>query len=142
MTNKIKTFEGIDYDYRPVSYFSDLDGIEHLLLKNVKGEYHCREIKQIIKHGTDEELSEMIRDAQLSTTTSDMEDQSELMSISGENLPDYYPNEVEISRIIMGRRILTIISIRAQPKSGEILYRVVDEFDTKVAIVLYRTGMR
>jgi hypothetical protein len=135
MQNKIKTFSGIDYNYRPVSDFSTLDEVEHLLLKNIRGEFRRREIKKAIKHGTYETIPVAIRRERLDDAVRDQLINLNPLFTGGEYLPDYLPHETEIARIIVKCGTLDIVSIRARPKEGKIYYRIVDEYDSEISVL-------
>jgi hypothetical protein len=134
MKSKIKKFKGIDYNYRPVSYFSELNGVEHLLLKNIKGEFRRREIKKAIENGTYETIPVAIRRPKLADVVRDQLINLNPLFTGGEYLPDYLPHETEIARIIVKCRTLDVVSIRARPEKGKIYYRIVDEYGTEILI--------
>jgi hypothetical protein len=49
--------------------------------------------------------------------------------MSGEYLPDFEGDEVEIARVTLASATGDIISIRGRHEGGRIHYRIVDEYD-------------
>jgi len=48
--------------------------------------------------------------------------------VNGRNLPDLYPNEVEIARVVLNSTTMDVKSIRARRGKSRIYYRIVDEY--------------
>ena len=53
----MKRYPGIDYDYRPVSYWND-ETLAQAILKNVKGELRREKIRQALAEGSIEDIPE------------------------------------------------------------------------------------
>ena len=127
----MKEYPGIDYGFRPQSYWLDRDVLQ-ALLRNVKGAERRKMIKSYYKNGNFQELEESFSKISLSD-----EERFRLASIhpmfmGGEYLPDYERDETEIARIELNSTMADVISIRACIDEGETIeYSVVDEHDGK-----------
>ncbi len=127
----MKEYPGIDYGFRPQSYWLDRDVLQ-ALLRNVKGAERRKMIKAYYKNGNFQELEESFSKISLSD-----EERFRLASIhpmfmGGEYLPDYERDETEIARIELNSTMADVISIRACLDEGETIeYSVVDEHDGK-----------
>jgi hypothetical protein len=127
----VKEYPGIDYGFRPQSYWLDRDVLQ-ALLRNVKGAERRKMIKAYYKNGNFQELEESFSKISLSD-----EERFRLASIhpmfmGGEYLPDYERDETEIARIELNSTMADVISIRACLDEGETIeYSVVDEHDGK-----------
>lgn len=127
----MKEYPGIDYGFRPQSYWLDRDVLQ-ALLRNVKGAERRKMIKSYYKNGNFQELEESFSKISLSD-----EERFRLASIhpmfmGGEYLPDYERDETEIARIELNSTMADVISIRACLDEGETIeYSVVDEHDGK-----------
>jgi len=127
----VKEYPGIDYGFRPQSYWLDRDVLQ-ALLRNVKGAERRKMIKSYYKNGNFQELEESFSKISLSD-----EERFRLASIhpmfmGGEYLPDYERDETEIARIELNSTMADVISIRACIDEGETIeYSVVDEHDGK-----------
>jgi hypothetical protein len=127
----VKEYPGIDYGFRPQSYWLDRDVLQ-ALLRNVKGAERRKMIKSYYKNGNFQELEESFSKISLSD-----EERFRLASIhpmfmGGEYLPDYERDETEIARIELNSTMADVISIRACLDEGETIeYSVVDEHDGK-----------
>ncbi len=127
----MKEYPGIDYGFRPQSYWLDRDVLQ-ALLRNIKGAERRKMIKSYYKNGNFQELEESFSKISLSD-----EERFRLASIhpmfmGGEYLPDYERDETEIARIELNSTMADVISIRACLDEGETIeYSVVDEHDGK-----------
>ncbi len=127
----MKEYPGIDYGFRPQSYWLDRDVLQ-ALLRNIKGAERRKMIKSYYKNGNFQELEESFSKISLSD-----EERFRLASIhpmfmGGEYLPDYERDETEIARIELNSTMADVISIRACIDEGETIeYSVVDEHDGK-----------
>ncbi len=125
----MKEYPGIDYGFRPQSYWLDRDVLQ-ALLRNIKGAERRKMIKSYYKNGNFQELEESFSKISLSD-----EERFRLASIhpmfmGGEYLPDYERDETEIARIELNSTMADVISIRACLDEGETIeYSVVDEHD-------------
>jgi len=127
----VKKYPGIDYGFRPQSYWLDGDVLQ-ALLRNVKGAERRKMIKAYYKNGNFQELEESFSKISLSD-----EERFRLASIhpmfmGGEYLPDYERDETEIARIELNSTMADVISIRAGLDEEEAMkYSVVDEHNGK-----------
>ena len=125
----MKTYAGIDYDFRPKSYWDETD-LLHALLRNVKGENRRQMILDYAAEERLEELDEQLLQDELDQETRDRLGRIDPSFMGGEYLPGYLPGEVEIARICLQSTTSDVISLRARPTTtGRIAYRVVDEYD-------------
>ena len=129
----MKKYPGIDYGFRPQSYWLDRDVLQ-ALLRNVKGAERRKMIKAYYKNGNFQELEESFSKVSLSD-----EERFRLASIhpmfmGGEYLPDYGRDETEIARIELKSVTADVISIRARLEDDTIHYSVVDEYEGKFTL--------
>ena len=127
----MSAYPGIDYAFRPASYWVEGDLVQ-VLLKNVKGENRRQ---MILDHLQDDRLEEL--DDALLLEELDLGTRQRLGSIhpsfmGGEYLPGSLPGEVEIARICLRSTTSDVVSVRARPTArGTIAYRVVDEYSAE-----------
>jgi hypothetical protein len=121
-----KRFEGIDYGFRPISYWKVTDPLA-ALLRNVKGTNRRQMIRDYWNAGRINKLSEDLLEVAL------CDDQRALLGtfhpsfMGGEYLPEYRHGEVEIARIELRSVTSDVMSVRARPRKSGILYSVCDE---------------
>ena len=125
-----RRFDGIDYDFRPPSYWvRDEDTLE-ALLRNVKGTNRRRMIRDYWKMGMIAELHEELLGSDLDGKNLSVLGGFHPSFMGGEYLPDYRKNEVEIARVELESTTFDVISLRARPAKGRgIGYRIVDEYE-------------
>jgi hypothetical protein len=132
----MKTYLGIDYSFRPPSYWEEGNFLQ-AILRNVKGTNRRRMIEDYWRRGLLEELDPVL----LQDTLSD-EQRRGLSRIhpsfmGGEYLPDYLSGEVEIARVELQSTTSDVISVRARPAGPDkILYRAVDEYPENLTLIL------
>ena len=129
----MKKYPGIDYGFRPQSYWLDGDVLQ-ALLRNVKGAERRKLIKAYFKNGNFQELEESFTKISLSD-----EERFRLASIHPmfmgvEYLPDYARDETEIARIELKSIMADVVSIRARIEDDTIHYSVVDEYEGKFTL--------
>jgi len=126
----IKLYTGIDYDFRPESYWSPAESPLEAAIRNVKGRNRREMIRDYHKAGKLEELDENL----LADTLDDAGRQSlgliDPSFMGGEYLPGYKRGEVEIARIELRSTTSDVISVRAKPSGSRILYRVCDDYNS------------
>jgi hypothetical protein len=127
----IKLYIGIDYQYRPESYWVDANNPLEAALRNVKGRNRRHMIRDYHEAGNLEQL-----DDDLLADTVDAETRVSLGKIhpsfmGGEYLPDYSRSEIEIARIELESTTSDVISLRARSSGSRIKYRLVDEYATE-----------
>lgn len=135
---------GYDFDFRP-DYWSPADALS-AILTNVKGQLRRELIRDVVsgeaadkvrEAGGDEQTQAFMSEVQPALLANDLEDPGSLGRIhphflGGEFLPEYFPGEVEIARIVLQSTTMDVISVRARPsEDGRIGYRVVDEYETE-----------
>ena len=125
----MKTYPGIDYDQRPSSYWHE-ETLEQAILKNIKGDFRREEIRKALAAGNLETIPEEILQEALSENARSFTGRIHPRFMGGEYLPNLAADEVEIARISLQSTTFDVISIRARRTAkGNILYRVVDEYD-------------
>jgi hypothetical protein len=129
-----KRFEGIDYAFRPESYWDVSDPLQAILV-NVKGARRRQMIRDYWEAGAIAELERGLLRDNLAE-----EDRVGLRKIhpsfmGGEYLPDYAEGEVEIARIELESTTADVISIRVKKEGERIAYLIVDEYETEFNIL-------
>ncbi len=124
----MKHYPGIDYGFRPESYWDDDDPLQ-AILRNVKGENRRQLIRNYAASGRLEELdAELLRD-EVDPGTRERLGRIHPSFMGGEYLPGYLPGEVEIARICLRSTTADVVTVRARPTAtGQIAYRVEDEY--------------
>jgi hypothetical protein len=129
--NTIKLHAGIDYQFRPESYWAAANNPLEAALRNVKGRNRREMIRDYYEAGHLEQLNENL----LADTLDDQKRQSlgqiHPSFMGGEYLPNYGRSEVEIARIELESTTSDVISLRARPSGSRIRYRLVDEYQTE-----------
>jgi hypothetical protein len=124
-------FNGIDYDFRPTTYWPVADEGIAELLKLVKDANQRRMLHEYFVEGRMDEV-----DAQLlaEALNDDVRRSLGRPPLDGaEHLPDYRIMEVEIARIALASTPIDVISVRARRRSqgSRIRYRIVDMYRTE-----------
>jgi hypothetical protein len=127
----IKLYAGIDYQFRPESYWAPARNPLEAALRNVKGRNRREMIRDYHEAGTLDQLGES-----LLADTLDEQSRKNLGLIhptfmGGEYLPDYGRSEVEIARIELKSTTNDVLSFRARPLGSRIKYRLVDEYSSE-----------
>lgn len=135
-----KEFEGIDYAFRPESYWDASDPLL-AILRNVKGENRRRMILDYAAAGRLDELEPDLLEAEIDEGLRARLGRIHPSFMGGEYLPGYLPGEVEIARVALESTTGDVISLRARPaEGGGIEYRVVDEYDTVFLLPVTASG--
>jgi hypothetical protein len=130
-SNSAKLFGGIEYDFRPGSYWGSPSDPLQALLRNVKGKRRRKMIRDYYTAGKFDEVCSALLGDSLD------EDIRKLLSyihptfMGGEYLPSYRRHEVEIARIELESTTSDVISLRASGSDRRIRYRLVDEYETE-----------
>jgi hypothetical protein len=126
-----KLSAGIDYDFRPESFWTAASDPLAAILRNVKGRNRREMIRDYYAAGKLDQLSdELLRDS-LSDGARASLGKIHPTFMGGEYLPNYCRQEVEVARIALASTTSDVISLRAWPSGSRIKYRVVDEYATE-----------
>jgi hypothetical protein len=120
--------DGIDLDYRPVSYFWPI-ALEKHLLARVKGAHRKALLQWLIATDRLDAIPEFL--ARSALTEDERKAQAFIHPswMGGEFLPDMGEQEVEIARVTLRSVTRDVISVYARRAGMRIHYRVVDEYD-------------
>jgi hypothetical protein len=125
----MKAYPGIDYTWRPLSYWIEGDLLQSIL-RNVKGENRRQMILDYAAQGRLEELEQDLLKDEVDDTMRHRLGRIHPSFMGGEYLPSYLPREVEVARICLQSTTSDVISVRARPIArGIIGYRAVDEYE-------------
>jgi len=125
----MKPYPGIDYTWRPLSYWIEGDLLQSIL-RNVKGENRRQMILDYAAQGRLEKLEQDLLKDELDAATRQRLGRIHPSFMGGEYLPSYLPREVEVARICLQSTTSDVISVRARAIArGKIGYRVVDEYE-------------
>ncbi len=113
-----------DLDFRPNSYWNP-DEEATLVGARIKGELRREAALQGLATG--------VADGRTLKSALDEGDRVAAGRVhpwlmGGEYLPDIYPNEVEIARVVLKSVTMDVTSIRARHTKRSIVYRIVDEY--------------
>lgn len=123
----MKTYPGIDYDFRPESYWSSPDPLA-LILSHVKGSKRRQMIRDYWNAGVLKELDDDLIKDTLTEAERNRIGRIHPTFMGGEYLPEFKVGEEEIVRIQLASTTADVISVRARPVSGGVAWRVVDEY--------------
>jgi hypothetical protein len=127
---EVKRFKGIDYEFRPQSYWDISDPLE-AILKNVKGTQRRQMIRDYWEAGRIEELFDTHLLDELGEEQRSRLGQIHPSFMGGEYLPHYEWGQIEIARVELQSTTSDVISIRASKEGERIAYSVVDEYETE-----------
>lgn len=119
-------FTGIDYTFKPQSYWED-SSVLQALLRDVKG---VQRRKMIVDYYEQDALSQLDDTFLQSKLSEEQRQRFGLIHPSfmgGEYLPDCTEDETEIARIELESTLADVTSIRAKRVDDEYHYNVVDE---------------
>jgi len=126
-----KLYAGIDYEFRPESFWTAAPDPLAAILRNVKGRNRREMIRDYYAAGKLDQLSdELLRDS-LSDEARVSLGKIHPTFMGGEYLPNYRRQEVEIARIALASTTSDVISLRARPSGSRIKYKLVDEYQTE-----------
>ena len=123
----MKTYPGINYDFRPESYWSSPDPLS-LILSHVKGTNRRQMIRDYWNAGVLKELDDQFLKDTLTEAERNRIGRIHPSFMGGEYLPEFKFGEEEIVRIELASTTADVISVRARPVPGGIAWRVVDEY--------------
>ena len=112
-------------NFKPKSYFGPKDLTEHLI-SEIKSEAVKSRLNQLYRENRYDEVDEL-----LNTYDEEKMDPGLIhpMFMGGNYLDEKNSNEVEIANIVIKSTTYDVTSVYAQFNDGEILYRVVDEYE-------------
>lgn len=119
---------GIDFSFRPKTYFWPLPLATHLLAQ-IKGAERKVALQELIAAGRLHEVSAFLTTASLNDAERAAVGRLHPAFMGGEYLPDLQPNEVEIARITIASTTQDVTSIYARRGKRRIYYRVVDDYE-------------
>jgi hypothetical protein len=134
----MKKHPGIDYSFRPTSYWADTSPLS-AILRNVKGENRRQMITDFWKAGRLEDLEPSILLDEQDDESRKRRGRIHPSFMGGEYLPGYRGGEVEIARIALESTTADVISLRARPAGQSIAYQVVDEYDSSFDLPFARS---
>ena len=123
----MKTYPGINYGFRPESYWSSPDPLA-LILSHVKGSNRRQMIRDYWNAGVLKELDDQLLKDTLTEAERNRIGRIHPSFMGGEYLPEFKVGEEEIVRIQLASTTADVISVRARPVSGGVAWRVVDEY--------------
>jgi hypothetical protein len=125
----MKTYPGIDYDFRPKGYL-DYENLLSAHLGQVKGRERREMIRAYAAAGELEQLDSVLKQVSLSDDERERLGAIHPSLMGGEFLPDYAVGEREIARIELASVGADVISIRARRVAAGYRYTIVDEYET------------
>lgn len=136
----MKKYRKIDYRFAPACYWDEPEDTLAQLLRNVQGTARREMIRDYWQAGQIDLLQEELKLAVVPEGLRESLGRIAPSFMGGEYLPAYLPSEVEIAWVELESTTHDVISVRARPDlDGAILYRVVDEYETKYELDPART---
>jgi hypothetical protein len=129
-TKAPKFYAGIDYDYRPESFWAVASTPLEIALRNVKGSHRRALIRDHFAKGELDQLPDYLLRESLEDETRTVWDRIHPTFMGGEYLTGYHRNEVEIARIELNSTTHDVMSLIARPSSSRIKYSLSDEYQT------------
>jgi hypothetical protein len=109
--------------FRPDCYWT----VPERMSANIKGEFRRIRIEEAIKLGIVNSVPEEVFADSLDPLFVEQLSMGQPCFTTGEHLPDYLDDEVEIARMVFGEGTWSVTSVRARRVGALIYYRVVDE---------------
>lgn len=129
-----KLYAGIDYEFRPESYWAAASDPLAAILRNVKGRNRREMIQDYYAAGKLDQLSDELLGDALNDEVRISLGKIHPTFMGGEYLPNYGRQEVEIARIALASTTSDVISLRARPTGSRIKYRLLDEYNTEFCL--------
>jgi hypothetical protein len=126
-----KFYAGIDYDFRPKSFWAIPSNPLEAALRNVKGQNRREMIRENLLADNLDAIPDYLLNESLDDEISASRGRIHPIFMGGEYLPDYGDCEVEIARIELKSTTYDVISLRACPSGLRIKYSLVDEYETE-----------
>ena len=136
-----RLYSAINYDFRPISYWSPAANPLEVALRNVKSRSRREMIRDYYSRGLLPALSENLLRDTLDEDTRRSIGQIHPSFMGGEYLPDCGRHEVEIARIELESTTSDVISVRARSRGKRIAYSICDEYGSEF-ILPQRTSSR
>jgi hypothetical protein len=127
----ITLYPGIDYQFRPESYWAPARNPLEAALRNVKGRNRREMIRDYYDAGKLDQLHENLLADTLDNGKRESLGAIHPSFMGGEYLPNYGRSEIEIARIELESTTSDVISLRARPSGLRIKYRLVDEYSSE-----------
>ncbi|MFT7543201.1 MAG: hypothetical protein ACI9K5_004188 [Gammaproteobacteria bacterium] len=115
-----------DLDFRPKSYF---DGSASLLA-NISGDWRRERIREALRNGEGTDVPEALFGSALPEALRQVLGRIHPSCMGGEYLPELLEGEVEIARVRLKSANADVICIRARQEGDDIVYRVLDEYES------------
>ena len=125
-----------DLNFRPKSYFDDLT-LEQKLQSKITGQLRSEMVVRNVRQGS--VPSELLK-SKLSEPIKNAQGGIHPWMMGGEYLPDLYPNEVELCRVVLKSTTMDVASFRVRKQKYRLVYRIVDEYGNKF-ILMQRTSV-
>ncbi len=122
------TQHAFNLDLRPTSYWGPADD-PRVRIHRVKGQDRRIAAETLLQTGNSNELASAEFDESLSDDARDFRGRVHPGLMSGEYLPDFEGDEVEIARVTLASVTGDVISIRARHDGTAIRYRILDEYE-------------
>jgi hypothetical protein len=110
-----KLYTGIDYEFRPESFWTAASDPLAAILRNVKGRNRREMIRDYYAAGKLDQLSDELLGDALNDEVRISLGKIHPTFMGGEYLPNYARQEVEIARIALASTTSYVISLRARP---------------------------
>ena len=123
-------YAGIDYDFRPESFWGIPSNPLEAALRNVKGRQRRTMIRDHVLADKLDVLPDHLLNESLEDEIRTKRGRIHPLLMGGEYLPNYDAREVEIARIELKSTTYDVISLRARPIGSRIKYSLVDEYKT------------
>jgi hypothetical protein len=118
------TAKKFNLDYRPGFYFGPQD-LKRYYKSRILGQIRGKMVSDEIDSGDcPPELMQSSLNRQLKTSIGLMHPQM----MGGEFLPDLYPKEVELCRVVLDSTTMDVFSLRVRKQKYRYVYRIVDEY--------------
>jgi hypothetical protein len=131
MRPKTTIYAGIDYNFRPDSYWAAPANPLEVALLNMKGQRRRQMVRDYYAAGKLEELGDNLLSDSLDDEARNCLGFIHPTFMGGEYLPDCGRRELEIVRIELESTTYDVISLRARPVGSRIRYSVVDEYKSE-----------
>lgn len=115
-------YAGIDYNFRPDSYWTACTSTPKAMLRNMKGRRRSEMVRDLYAAGKLEGLSDKLLSDSLGDGTRNRLSQIHPTFMGGEYLPDYGRHETEMGRVALESMTYDVISLRARPAGSRIAH--------------------